>query len=186
MKNSRLSRRRFSLITFLIGEIWNWKWHHRVCLAEAVWNMHFFTLKGQFQKFDLWSGQVKFRSSPMQINMNVNRSDWTSQVAGHHLRVFILILSRDISEKRMVTSCDFRRPSRDPHHQLQRDHHRWGEVPLFWKIWVVSVSLCKTGSIFTYNREVMKLTWPWITRIKTTSHTFYRYWWPHATLKVSY
>ena len=33
-----------------------------------------------------------------------------------------------------------------------------------------------------YTIEAMKLTWPWVTRIKIPRHTFNRYWWPHAIL----
>ena len=45
--------------------------------------------------------------------MHIFRTGLTSQVIWHHLHVSISIMSRVIDEKRIVTSCDLRWPSRD-------------------------------------------------------------------------
>ena len=37
----------------------------------------------------------------------------------------------------------------------------------------------------TYNGEVAKLTWPWVTDIKIPRYIFYRYWYGYQSLEVS-
>ena len=67
----------FLLNTLLISEIW--KWHNRVRLVEPVMNMHFLTLKGQFQ--NLTSGQGQIMTQVGQYAYRPKRFDEPSRLA---------------------------------------------------------------------------------------------------------
>ena len=58
-----------------------------------------FDLKRSISKFDLRSSQFKLRLWPKLVNMHIIRTESTSLVVGHHLRVSISILSRVIKKK---------------------------------------------------------------------------------------
>ena len=121
----------FSLITFLIWEVWKWKLHHCGCLVKLVQNMHSLTLKGQFQ--NLSSGQVKVRSWPKLVNMNIFRSRLKSQVIWHHLCICISILLWVIGEKWIVTSCDLRWPSCNSWPSIAPRSSQMGSVTMILK-----------------------------------------------------
>ena len=129
-----------------------------------------FDVERSISKSGLTACQVKVRLWRKKVNMHIFRSGLITQVNWHHLHVSISTLSRVIGEL------------------LHPDHHRWSGWSWSWKNWVASVSLCETGSIFIfphrfrYKREVTKLTWLWVTRIKIPRYTFYSYLWPRAIL----
>ena len=120
--------------------------------------MYFLTLKGQFE--NLTSGQVRSR-----LDHDPSRSMCTSSEAAcdpSRLEPFARFYLHPVATNWRKTECDLiwsPLTSGDlpvtPDHQLRPGLHRWGDWPLFWRNWVVSISLCETGSIFTFHFKLI-------------------------------
>ena len=68
-----------------------------------------------------------------------------------HLGIFAcLYLHAVASYRRKRTDCDLDDLPVTLDQQLYPDHHRWDEWSWSWMKWLVSVGLCKTGSIFKF------------------------------------
>ena len=148
-------------MTFLIWEIWKWKWH-RVRPIKPV-------------PFKIWP-QVRRRSGhgPSRSRRISPEAAWRAKSFGTIYASLSPSCRELLAEKRIATSCELKWPSCEPQSSVAPGSSQMGWVSWLWKNWVVSVSSCETGSFCKFpNRKVTILTWHWVARIKTPGRTFY-------------
>ena len=122
------------------------------CLPRRAGSKHLlYDLERSISDFGLRSsgqGQVKDRPWPKYVNMHIFRSDLTSHVVWHHLRVSISILSRVIGKKVSVTSIDLRWPPGDHQSSVAPEPSQIGWVAMILKELVGFVWLMRNRKHF--------------------------------------